>query len=530
MDQLLFHLASSDRIDLIENEPYSSRFESEAKVIEQLKQIENIVQAIEIKKVVEELNLPFFIRGSAGGSLILYLLCFTDIDPVKHNITFERFLNEFRTSLGDIDFDLPRQMREQVMLRVKERFNKPKDTFGIICTRVYYKARSALREAIRQVCRYRRFIPKEVLNDREQLDIFLRTVCFTDPEKVYNKAKTIEGSFHHYSTHVGGITKIKPDDKIITNTNRYNPSHEQLPLICADKNDIDKDKRFKIDLLSNSGLDVIYNIYGKIELNESKFPLDNEVFDMIGEGNTIGIVYGESPLVITTFQKYHSKYGLKKIEDIAKCLSMIRPMCRQDNKDSDLIFDDDWITTLSDILQVNYSEADCIRRKLSKDDSDTKSKLLTKISTKRLKQLMQIKYYGFCKAHAMNYANLVYCQAYAKYYKRNDFYCAVLNTINGRIYDDWVYFYSALRSGCKIRAHKAGDTYVIKNGYIQPKNGYQMLLRPLSPLQEISQFNGLTRLQGLDKLHLIACSRHYKDVVFSTELQAGELVNVVTYI
>jgi hypothetical protein len=213
--------------------------------------------------------------------------------------------------------------------------------------------------------------------------------------------------------------------------------------------------------------------------------------------------------------------------DIAKCLAMIRPMCRQDNKDSDLIFDDDWIFEISKVLNVDKDLADSYRKRLAKDDTEIKSMLLKKISSKRLRQLMQIKSYGFCKAHAMNYANLIYCQAYAKYHKPLEFHCAVLNTLNGRIYNDWVYFYDALRRGIKIFANKPSDTYIVKNNLIQPKKGIQVLLKPLTILEEIDQYGGISTLKNIEKYKLIGCSRKYRDVIFSTELINGELINII---
>ena len=79
LDQILYEIASSNRSDLIDEEnplnkiEYIKRFEDEMKVIQELNQLDNILQAIHIKKIIEELKLPFFIRGSAGGSFVLFL-------------------------------------------------------------------------------------------------------------------------------------------------------------------------------------------------------------------------------------------------------------------------------------------------------------------------------------------------------------------------------------------------------------------------------------------------------------------------
>lgn len=529
MNDLLLKLSDSSRIDLIDSELnpcsykiYSDRLNNEVEVLQKLNQIDNILIASQVKDIIKDMNLPFFIRGSAGGSFVLYILGFTDIDPVKYNITFERFINQFRNSLGDIDFDLPRSLRDDILRKVKKGM---RGNLAVLCTKVYYKERSALREAIRQVCRYKKFIPKSVFEDVYTFNNFIVDVCNSDPQKVFDKAKELEGTFNYYSTHVGGIIQTTDKDKLIPKKGKV--SKEILPLVCLDKNDIDKQRRFKIDLLSNTGLDIINMIYGNKPLDETNYPPDENVFEIIRKGDTIGIVYGESPLIRATFTEYHKKRGLNSIEDIAKCLAMIRPMCRQDNKETDLIFDDDWIFEISKVLQVDKDLADSYRKKLAKDDEDIKKRLLERISPNRLRQLMQIKSYGFCKAHAMNYANLVYCQAYAKYHKPLEFHCAVINTINGRIYNDWVYYYDALRRGIIIYADKPQDTYIVKNKTIRPKKGIQVRLKRLSINEEIEQFGGITTLDGIENENLVGCSRRYKDVTFCCELIRGELINVI---
>ena len=78
---------------VLKNQEYSDRLEKELYYINELNQVDNILQAYEVKQIIESFNVPFFIRGSAGGSLVLFLLGFTSVDPVKNNILFERFIN-----------------------------------------------------------------------------------------------------------------------------------------------------------------------------------------------------------------------------------------------------------------------------------------------------------------------------------------------------------------------------------------------------------------------------------------------------
>ena len=159
---------------LTQKEEYSSRLSKEFKFIRDSNQAENILLAFRIKEIISGMNIPFFIRGSAGGSLILFLLGFTTVDPLKHNILFERFMNSFRDTLGDIDFDLPRNLRDRVMGKVYQTLKKEGFWMGRLCTKVYYKENSSIREAIRRVCNYHHTIPRRILKDNEQLKDYLK--------------------------------------------------------------------------------------------------------------------------------------------------------------------------------------------------------------------------------------------------------------------------------------------------------------------------------------------------------------------
>jgi DNA polymerase III subunit alpha len=514
-------------LDFLQNNPiYYERMKREILEIQRLGQLQNIDHAIEIKNVIEKFNIPFFIRGSAGGSLVLYLLGFTDIDPIKHGIVFERFINEFRTTLGDIDFDLPKSYRDKIMKRVYSYYCNKNKRVGRLVTRVYYRMNSAIREAIRKVSKYRKKFQKETLNEilknEDKMDEFFEKNSI-DKNRVTKYTSKIVDEPRYISSHVGGITFLKADEEYIDNKIK-----QTIPLVNLDKNDINEQKRFKVDLLSNTGLDIINNVYPNTDLSEKSFPYRQEVFDLFGKGDVIGIVLGESPLIKNIFQIYHKRKGIKCLRDIANCLALIRPMARGENSCSDLIFDDDWIEELAKVLNISYSEADQQRKKLAKDDPCLLKKLSDIVSPKRLRQLMQIKRYGFCKAHAMNYARLLYCQAYAKLDKPLEFYCAVLNSLSDRIYADWVYFHDIMKHNIKIYAHKSRDTYIVKNGCIRPKGGVQVRLFPLSIQKELDTFGGITTLKGIEKLDgLVACQRKHKDVLFRTVLRYNTLIDEV---
>lgn len=520
------------------NENYKIRFAKELGFFRDNKCIENILFAWYIKRLISKFNIPFFIRGSAGGSLILYILGFTTLDPIKHEILFERFMNDYRDTLGDIDFDVPRSYRDMIFKEVYSFFNRHNINIGRICTRVFYQKNSAIREVLRTVFKYHHTIPKEIFDDYTLMKKYFKEKCLAKPHEVHKEAEKLIGKLRYSSAHVGGLVLLKEDETYCKGITKKNV----LPLIDLDRKDIDEQKRFKVDILSNSGLDIIKEVYPDvIDLNEKQFPYIPEVFEMIGRGDTIGIFYGESPLSRSTFKLYHQKFGIKSILDIAKCISMIRPMASttKDNLSKDyyqkdenqLIFDDDWIIELSSLLEINYSQADKERRKLSKNDPETVTKLFKLVSLKRLKQLMNIQNYGFCKGHALNYAQLIYCQAYAKWDKPLEYHATVLNYLNvGRIYASWIYYLEALKHDIKIFAFRKGERYIFskKKNLIYPKNGIQPRLFPLRIEEEIKAFGGITSLKYLSDLEGdVVCCRRWKGVTFNCVLEGLELVDKI---
>lgn len=296
----MFRLKSLlQQTELYQDEKYKFRLEKELELIEKLGQVDNILHAYEIKKIIEEFKVPFFIRGSAGSSLVLYLLGFSPVDPVKNEIVFERFINEYRETLGDIDFDLPRTKRDEIMHKVYKTLLKRNIRIGRLCTRVYYRENSSIREVLRRY-NHRETVPKHIMESKAELEYYTEKHNL-NYLTVIEHAKELEGNLRYSCSHVGGITILKENEDWLISS-----SSSPIPLVNLDKNDIDKQKRFKIDLLSNSGLDIIREVCGDSNLN---FPYEQKVFDMIGEGDVIGLIYGESPLLKTLL-----KYTIKSIK------------------------------------------------------------------------------------------------------------------------------------------------------------------------------------------------------------------------
>ena len=98
----------------------------------------------DLMRFCRERGIPAQGRGSAGDSIVAYLLGITRVDPIRHRLLFERFINEGRTTYPDVDIDFASSRREEVIAYVYERYG-PEHT-GMVCNVVTYRARSAVRE------------------------------------------------------------------------------------------------------------------------------------------------------------------------------------------------------------------------------------------------------------------------------------------------------------------------------------------------------------------------------------------------
>ncbi len=434
---------------------YINRLNLEFKMISEKKLENYLLRAVEILKITN--NIPHVTRGSCGSSLICYLLGISNVDPVENNISFARFLNEYRDTLPDIDYDFPHYMRDEVFLKLE--LNYP-NKVARISNHVYWHEKSALREAIRRIG-IKKLIPKENINS------FVNSLPKEKKQKVTKIKKELENTFRNYSLHCGGI--IFFDDGV---PNELKLNKKTITQIVYDKNDVSKTKQFKIDILSSRGISQLMNITNNIDFSE--FIYDKKTFDLLKNGDNIGITLAESPLIRKAFLKIKPN----SIHDIAICLAIIRPAAENDclkdqniDYNNELIFDDDAIKILSNTLNIDEGLADKFRRYISKDKWNKDDKilfdnLLEKINPnekiKLLKRLNNLRKYSFCKSHSYSYAQLVYKLAYQKAHNPKLFWKSTLKHVNSS-YRKWVHLYEAHKHGI----YKVNDD---KSLYAQNRN------------------------------------------------------------
>ena len=417
---------------------YVERLGMELRLIIEKKLTNNILRVTEILELLHK--IPHIIRGSSGSSLVCYLLGITDIDPIKYNISFARFLNHYRSKLPDFDIDIPHIKHELAFKKINKKWG---NQVARISNHVSYGQKSAIRKAIKELG-FNKRVPKKDCN----LNFFKDEDKKKELEK---KTKELTGQFKNYSLHCGGIIfqeegftddiLIKTKDQVIQQVN-YN------------KDDVDKKDIFKIDILSNRGLTQLFDI--------SKTPIENypdsdpKVIELLKSGKNIGLTFCESP----GMRKILCLNKPKNIFELAECLSLIRPMAsesksvmieEESSRKSDLKFDDDAIQYISQLLNCDEGIADKYRRAFSKSNWKEINLFMWKIKDnpqkeKIKKKLLNLRKYSFCKSHAISYAKLVWALAYNKVYNPAEFWVSTLNNCHS-MYRSWVHFREAKIDG-----------------------------------------------------------------------------------
>ena len=456
---------------------YVKRLKRELELIEEKKLCEYLLRAVEILEMTN--YIPHVTRGSCGSSLVCYLLGISNVDPLEHDIKFERFLNDYRDNLPDIDLDFPHYLRDEVFLKLELQWP---NQVARISNHVYWHEKSALREAIRKIG-INKQIPKEEIN------LFVKKLPKQKRDLVEKYKNELIDTFRHYSLHCGGIVFFHdgiPEDIMMEN------SKKTISQIIYDKNDIAKQKNFKIDILSSRGISQLIDICGR-NIDFTDCPYDEKTYQILQNGDNIGVTLAESPLM----RKALLKIKPKTISDIAKCLAIIRPAAKEARMEEDdempsydidletkFVYDDDAISILSSKLNISNDLADKFRRCISKNkwEPDVKEiyeKALLSIDEKdRLyieETLSNLRKYSFCKSHSYSYAQLVYKLAYQKAHNKKSFWKATLKNTHSS-YRKWVHLYEARLAGVNV------------NKYILKKNDLSIYAK-----NRLKKFNDLSK-------------------------------------
>ena len=425
-------------------------------------------------------------RGSAAGSMVSYCLDITDIDPMKYDLYFERFLNPARVTMPDIDVDFCIRRRQEVIDYVARKYGA--DHVAQIVTFGTMKAKAVIRDVARvmsfpyaQADTLAKLVPfdlKMTLDKALALSPQLSQLYDTDPQvkKLIDMAKKIEGMPRNASTHAAGV--------VITRL----PVHEYVPLATNDgvpvtqyiMTTLEELGLLKMDFLGLRNLTILDDAVRMVQRSEPDFRLadipedDPEVFKMLAEGNTSGVFQLESQGMTGVC------VGLKprSIEDICAVIALYRPgpmdsiprflECARDpakvvykhpllepilsNTYGCIVYQEQVIQIFQTLAGYSIGQADMIRRAMSKkkvkEVEKERETFLHGDQSRHIDgciargvpedaarsiydEIFDFANYAFNKAHSVSYAVVAYQTAWFKCRHAKEYLAALLTSVLG---------------------------------------------------------------------------------------------------
>ena len=449
---------SSDSLNLLlakikrpipDSPAYLDRLSQELQIIDEQRFVPHFMRVLEIMDLTKD--IPHITRGSAGSSLVCYLLGITDVDPVAHDIPLARFLNPLRDDLPDVDVDFAQKFHKQVLERIYAHWP---GRAARLSNYVKYREKSAQKEALKRICGIRGKAAKGKLPEH--------LVPKDQKQAWWDLSQKLMGKKRCISKHPGGVVVFDqpPAKSLLINKNNQ---------ILLDKHEVEDLALLKVDVLSNRGLSVLWDCSGK-----GPFEYDHEcdhTLAMLARGDSIGIIQGESPVMRRTLKSLQPQ----TIADLTLATALIRPAALTGREKGvffrewigpnkqpgalkhkhGLVFDEDAIELICKVLNADAFEADMYRRAFVKRNEEQMFDFLERVGdhpekAQILYLLSRMDGFGLCKAHAINLGRLIYAQAYEKVHNPKKYWLAVLQNACS-MYRPWVHMEGAKRAGWKIQ-------------------------------------------------------------------------------
>ena len=421
-------------------EEYQNRLAEEFEIILQQRFTDYFLKI----RLILDLNedIPHMTRGSAGSSLVCYLMGITDVDPIEWNIPLARFLNPYRDDLPDVDIDIPHHKQELAMQRV---FDKWPTQSARISNYVLYREKSAKREAAKRLGAKGR-LPKDI--DYAKLGV--------DEQEATRIERKLMGKKRCISKHCGGVLVF---DRALPKSLFRDDN-----LILLDKNEVEDLEHLKVDILANRGLSQLLEIDPNSRLDA--YPKQDErVADLLCRGDVLGVTQGESPTMKRLFRALQPT----GVEDCVFASALVRPVAMEGRRKASwfrdwsekgiqknaIVYEDDAIHKIMKLIGISPYEADMYRRAFAKKNEEKMMQFMARLGDHPDKhdiyeQMQSLSGFGLCRAHAVNLGRLIWALAYHKVYNPKEFWRACLKHCQGS-YARWVYRNEAKRAGWDLR-------------------------------------------------------------------------------
>ncbi len=427
-------------------------------------------------------------RGSAAGSLVAYLLCITDVDPIEYDLVFERFLNEYRSELPDIDIDMPSNKRVIIYDYFKKLYGykrvikiatynhlKTKKIIDEILAAYKVKSDDFISKNIKRIIDEKKYDLKSAYENIREFK--LRIDASSLYQEIYETALKLESLPIINQIHTSGIIITAKDLDEYLSLDYLND--EDLYISLNEAKQLEKLGLVKFDFLSNLHLDFISEIIELIRKKQTPFTIhkialdDQKVYQNLAKGLNLKLFQ----LGTLRHKKLLSFFKPKNLEEIAIMISLVRPGAsagasedansydsvnkflnnrnhKIDLKNQtlnkilsktayDLLFQEQVLEIASSFAGLSLSDADSLRRAISKKDMAGIKKFNKQfidgainkgvnpvMANDVFKRILNFGDYGFNKSHAIAYAKVIYYEIYLKTYFPLEYYFAAINEFN----------------------------------------------------------------------------------------------------
>jgi len=474
-DEKLRDLAEKglERLQKASDEVYRARLEEELAVIREKKFASYfliVADMINWAKAQEIMVGPG--RGSAAGSLVCYAIGITDVDPIKYDLLFFRFINPDRNDFPDIDTDFEDRRRKEVKDYLKKKFKY----VASISTFTYFKDKGVVRDAARAF-----MVPlTEVNHALKSVDTFDEYATSPNTKEFRMRypevtwlSERLRGKIRSTGIHAAGVIVAKDDIRnygpVETREDREDKASGRIPVIAYDMDTVADIGLIKLDALGLKCLSVIADTLSSIKkrtgknIDLSKMTFDDpEVYKMLSEGYTKGVFQAEA----TPYTNLLIKMGATEFEDLVVSNALVRPgamntvgasyINRKHGKEAVeyvheimhpfikntygvIVYQEQVMQACVHLGGMTWSEADKVRKiigkkKDAKEFDQFKDKFIQgaseHISKKQAEKLWHDfeahAGYSFNRSHAVAYSMLSYYTAWLKHYYPLEFIFAAL--------------------------------------------------------------------------------------------------------
>ncbi len=456
---------------------YKDRLDHEIKIITEMNYSSYFLIVADYIKWAKKNNIPVGPgRGSGAGSLVAWCLSITDIDPIKFNLIFERFLNPDRISMPDFDIDFCEEKRDLVFEYLTKKYN---NSVAHIITFGKLKARMVIRDVGRviglpygfvdSICKMIPFDPSRPMSLTESINREPRLQKLISEDnrikRLVDLALKLEGLNRNVATHAAGVVIADKNLTEIVPLYKDNTSNLLLPSTQFDMHSAESAGLVKFDFLGLKTLTVINKTQEVVKKYDESFEIDNinyedkKVFDLLSSGKTTGLFQIES----SGMREALINMKPDRLEDIIALVALYRPGpmtnipiyndCKQGKRKPEylhpklekilrptygvIIYQEQVMQIAQTLSGFTASEADILRKAMGKKkraelekqkegfiEGASKNGISKEVAAGIFLKIEPFAEYGFNKSHAAAYAIIAYQTAYLKTYFPDQFFAA----------------------------------------------------------------------------------------------------------